>query len=450
MKSIIQIFLLQICCGIFTLHAQKPDTLFLTLEEAVSLALEQNPGLKQAKLNTDVRQQQLLAIRSTGLPQINGTARFVDNFSIAESLIPGEFLGQTGQIPLQFGVRFNLSAGVSVNQVLLNRERKANIEKLSLLMQADELQVQSAREELIFQVIQAFLHCQVLTREKQIQTDNLDRNSQLQAAAQVQFDNGVIRQLDLEQLTVLQANMATSLAQANLLFEEQVRVLKWLLAVDLQSPVQLVFQDEESRPFPFLDSLNLSKNIDFQLLVKEAELARMEEKVISSAYFPSLIAFFDYTYSGQGNKLNLSEDNFFSFHNGLWGLQLSVPIFSGFQKKHLLQANALKKDQISLLGENLRRAKVLEFKNARSKVLENERLLNAQLDNMDLSRKVYDVTSLSYREGVESLSSLLHAETNFKIAQSHYLNALLDYQLSELNYARVTGLLSAFIDSWEQ
>lgn len=440
----IHLLILFSCCSA---NAQSTDTLLLSLQEAVRLALENNPDLQQDQLNVKIRERQLQTLKATGLPQIAVSARFTDNFSIAESLLPGEIFGQTGQVPVRFGTRFLFNTGVQVHQIVLDKERKIKVKKLNMVRQADELQVRAGKEELIYQIAQVYIQCQITIQQKQIQAGNLKRNEQLLAIAQVQFDNGVIKKVDLDQLTVMRNNLTTSLANMELIIDEQIRLLKWYLALDPETPVNLAHFSQASNAYPLANELNLSENIDYQLLKKEKELVAMDRDMISAAYDPVVSAFFQYTFTGQGDRLNFSRDNFFTFHGGLWGLQLSVPIFDGFQKKHRLQENKLEFSQLGLQDQHLRRGKALEFESARAKVIENNRLFGAQLENMELSNTVYEITKLAYQEGVESLSELLHSENNLRQAQVHYLNALLEYRLAELNLAKVSGRLIAFIDA---
>ena len=95
---------------------------FNTLEETIGYAIENNNNLEGARIDQEIIQAQISEVKGRALPQINGSAGFTDNFSLQEQILPAEiFGGEPGTtLSVAFGNRYQYTAGVNVQQQLLN------------------------------------------------------------------------------------------------------------------------------------------------------------------------------------------------------------------------------------------------------------------------------------------------------------------------------------------
>src|SRR5206468_247553 len=56
-----------------------------------------------------------------GFPQISGVANFTDYLKIPTTLLPGEFFNKPGTyVPVQFGVTYQSTLGVSASQIIFD------------------------------------------------------------------------------------------------------------------------------------------------------------------------------------------------------------------------------------------------------------------------------------------------------------------------------------------
>ena len=159
-----------------------------------------------------------------------------------------------------------------------------------------------------------------------------------------------------------------------------------------------------------------------------------------------------YGYQGQTDRI-FSTDEAYALQGsptGVVGLSLSVPIFDGFKKKHQSQQVRVKQSQYYLDKQYLSNSLEMEFANAQQKLQQNKRLLESQKDNMEFAEELYDVTKLSYQEGVAPLTELLDAETSLKESQTQYLTSLLQVNLAELDHIKSSGQLSKILMNTNQ
>lgn len=430
-----------------TSYAQNSDTLFLNIEQATKLAITNNPDLKRVLLAEELLERQIETAKTAMLPKLNGSAGFTDNFSLPQQLLPGELLGQEGQIPVSFGVRYGINAGLELSQLIYSKEYKSNINKLASFRTTHRLQSLSSKEDLIYNVVHLYIQYQITQKQKEILTANLDRVSKLVEISRAQFNNGIIKKLDIDQLTVNRTNLLTEITNADIGLEQQINLLKFYLDIPLEKHIALSEDLEKIKRFPISHELMLDQNISYQLIREQLKVSELDKEVIKSSRYPTLSAFAQYNYTGQSDKLSFSEDNYSSFAAGLWGLNASIPIFDGFNSKRRLAENTIQLEQLELQERQLVNSVKLEFNNATNRINQNEILITTQKENMLLAQELYDITKLSYQEGIAPLTELLNAETSLREAQSQYLTALLNFKLAELEYIKVSGQLAKLIQS---
>ena len=434
--------------SIINLSAQNnQDTLYLDLKTAVEITLKNNPDLKRVQMNEEILNAQLDGAYSAFFPKISGKLGFTDNFSLPQQLLPGEIFGQEGQIPVKFGVRYGTSAGVELSQTIFNGRNIATVSKLDATKEVYSLQSLSKMEDLVFNVVQLYIQYQITQEQREIVISNYDRIEYLVKIAQAQFDNGIIKKLDVDQLKVNRTNIGSELTNIDIAAAQQMNIFRFYLDLERNQPLSLTEKLEDSEDFPLSDDLLLNENLNYRLLEQQIELTKIDRNVIKSDFLPTLSAFAQYNYTGQSNEFNFSNDKYTDFMAGVWGINLSIPLFDGFRTVNQLQENELAQQQLELDKKNLKNAAQLEFDNARVKMEQYEKSVLAQDENMVLAQELYNVTKISYHEGVAPLTDLLNAETSLKEAQSLYITSLLNYKLAELEHLKVSGKLVQLINS---
>jgi len=446
MKHIILTFLLFLSISIDTKADTDTDTLYLTVEKAVEIAVANNPDVRRVQLGSALLDKQIQGAKSNGLPQLNASAGYSDNFTIASQLLPGEIFGQEGQIPVQFGTRFGVNAGLELSQVIYNRSVKTNLKKLNLARSNVRLQSLATMEDLVYNVIQIYIQYQTTVKTKDILMSNRDRVDQLVGISQAQYENGIIKKLDVDQIKVNRNNLITEISNVDISLEQLTNYLRFYLSINQDQTIILTEELDNEVRYPLADELLLNENINYRLLKNQKILAEYDDEVIKAAKYPTLSAYAQYSYTGQANKLNFKSDNYSGFRNGIWGINASINIFDGFATKRKLEENKIAREQMDLDLLQLENAINLEYNNAVTNIRQNDILISNQLDNMDLANEVYEITKMSYQEGVAPLTELLNAETGLKEAQSQYLTALINFKLAELEHVKSSGQLAQLIN----
>lgn len=427
--------------------AQETIT-FNTLEETINYAIENNNNLEAARLDQDIIQAQIDEVKGRALPQINGNAGFTDNFSLQEQQLPAEvFGGEPGTtIGVAFGNRYQYTAGVSIQQQLLNFQLFSSIKSTAALAELRNLQTLVTTQDLIVNVIQTYIQIQVFEKQIELLQQNYNRTDNLIDLSEKRLEEGIIRKLDLNQLLVNRSNLETQIQDAEFGRNQQMRLFKVLLQIPIATEVKLLEKLEDREPYPLGAELLLDANLEYQQLDKSLELSIIDQKLIKSEYLPTLSANFGYNYLGQSNQfVDFDPGVYQGQWSGTWGLSASIPIFDGFQRRNRLKQKEFTTEQLELDRETLQLNIEKEFGDAREQLLLSNSQIESQKTNMDLAQENYDGIKTSYNEGVANLTELLDSEFALRQAQSNYLNALLQAKVAEVTLLKSSGKLSQLI-----
>ena len=418
----------------------------LTMEECIAYAVANNPNIEKVRLNEASNEYRIDEVKAQGLPQVNATGQFLDNYALPEQILPGEFLGMPGEdVAVTFGTRYNVSGNVEVTQMLFNKSYFTGLKAARSSQELYKLQSFSTVEELAYNVARVYYQLQITERQRSIVEANLERIEQLLEITRVQYEEGIVKKVDVDQLRVNRTNILTEMQRLDISYAQQLNLLKFYMGMDMDAGLAIREETTEEPEYNLADELLLSQNTNLQLLDKQMELLRLEQENIKAGYFPTVSAFARYGYQGQSQQFRFSGEDYNSFGAGTWGINLNVPIFDGLRKKNQIQQNQVNQEKLRLDQIQTVRSAKMAFKNANNNLDQNQALIDQQEANMELARELYEVTRLSYREGIAPLTELLNAETSLKEAQTQYLTALLQLKLAELEHLKSSGRFAEII-----
>lgn len=424
--------------------AQQKDTLRLTLTEAIDYAVKNNLQLKSAQLDETNNQFKIKEVKSSALPQISGSAGGTDNFQRASQLLPGDLLGQPGKvIPVKFGTRFVYDGTLKLNQTIYDPSLKTGLKVAKESQGLYELQSFQSKEDLIYNMANLYIQIQLAEKQKELYAGNIDRTKKLLDITSLQLKEGIAKKVDVEQLKVNLTNMQTQLSNAENDYEKAIDNLKLLMNLDLEQLV-VITAPVASEQITVSKQLNLDANTDLNILDKQIQLQNLNTENIKAGYKPSLSFSANYGRQWQTDKL-FKKDATTGISSGYYSLNLNIPIFDGFKKRNQIAQSKIAAQQLELNKVYTAKNIQTQFRTANNNLSQNQKVFEAQTQNMKLAEDLYNVAKLSYTEGISDLSELINAENSLREAQSQYLTAMLQTRLAELETMKASGQLSQLI-----
>lgn len=428
--------------GLFQPLQAQGEPQALTLQASVQYALQNSARIQTALLNVDKNDQFVKEVLSAGLPQVNLSGNYTYNLKIATQLVPAEFFGgSAGEFAkVQFGTKMNTTLSGEVTQLLFSRTFFLGLDAARKSRKLYELQTDQVKDELAYTIAQLYYSIQVTQKQRNVLQANLDQVKSLLSLTEKQFTNGMAKKIDVDQLNVNRINVENQLKNLDLQVEQLKQTLKFNMAMPLDQPITLTDTiSEASFVLPDLQmfTADFSQQKDLAILDVQAQLNQLNVDQYRYGYWPSLSAFGNYNYQGQGNKF--SQLTWFDF--GSVGLSLNVPIFDGFRKRAQIQQARIDQLQLNQTRRLTTQSISLAYNQALLELQTNINNLQSLSENRRVAEEVYRVSQSRFTQGIAPITEVLTAETSMREAQTNYLSALLQVKLAEIAIQNAKGTL---------
>jgi outer membrane protein len=187
-------------------------------------------------------------------------------------------------------------------------------------------------------------------------------------------------------------------------------------------------------------SYKYTDRLDYQFLDIGKKLDEYNVKRYKLSYYPTLSLVGAYTESAYRTSFDF-------FNGGSWfntsyiGINLNVPIFSGFANNAAVKTAQLQLQQQQIQLDNLKNSIDKDVAQATNNFYNAVKTLDYQKKNMDLAESVYDQSKKKYEAGTGSTLDITQAQTDLQTAQNNYINAMYDAIIAKVDYMNATGKL---------
>ncbi len=418
------LFLLLTCWN-SSLWAQDSATVIIgSFGELEKLVTESNPDLKSYQLNIEKAQKDLSIAKAYRLPTASATFNSQNNLSLATTPVPGEFFGQPGStVNVQFGQEYTYNAGVTIQKNLFDIEALQRMKKARLGIGLANAQEQNFQEKLAQQACYYYHTALVAKRSVKLWQKDLDLADSLKQLAQKKHDEGLLNALSLNQAKINALMVQQNLNSSQQLYEQCLTELRVLVGLNSKEPLTLT--EELSYELPKRYTVEkLQSSPELALASIQKQQAEIQVNVQKAALLPklSLTSYFGKQQFNEEFGLNFGNDSWTNY--SYLGLNLNIPIFSGFANRNRLKSSKIELDRAQLSLQSQTRTLASQDQRLVEDYLSS--LKNAQLANeaMQLYQTNQELTYQQYSEGLVSLDRYLSSFEEYLKAESSFINAL--------------------------
>lgn len=452
------------------LMAQPPDTARVTrheftIQQAIDYAKKNNTAVKNALLDVEMQQQVNREVTSRALPGINGSLSTTYNPNVATQVIPNFISPATyqvlidegvsgssgpitmpddfGFIAAQFGTKYSTNVGVSLSQILFDGQVFVGLQARSATMDFARKKVEITEEMIKTNIYKVYYQLVIGKKRIALLDSNVSTTAKLLKDTRAIYDNGFVEKLDVDKVNVQFVNLQTEMVKALNALSNGYYGLKVLIGMPVSDELILT------------DTLNdqtikegVLENSTYQYEDrKEYQFGKIGEKLnqynirrYQLSQIPTVSLNGSYAKNAQRDKWNF-------FNNGPWysissiSLNVSVPIFNGFSTRAKIQQARidLKKTQNSI--DSLKISIDAEVATAKNNFRSAISTVDAQKSNMELADNIYQQTRKKYESGIGSQLEIDNAQTQLRLAQDNYINALYDAAVAKIDFLKATGKL---------
>ncbi|UAM97767.1 TolC family protein [Polaribacter litorisediminis] len=436
-----------------SLKAQE-KTMKLSLEEAISFALENSYNNKAAVNDISSAKEKVWETTTIGLPQINAKVDYQNFLKQPVSLLPAAAFDNTtstietveeyfnlqansqptppdGFIPVVFGTKQNVNASVTLTQLLFDGSYLVGLQSaktfLKISKQAQEKTALVTREA----VINAYGNVLVTESSIDILKSNITILEKNYQDAKKIYENGLNEEEDVEQLEITLGNLKSQLNSAKRMKE----IAYQMLNLALGSPIETNLILTDSLDALAINNINLgliseafnvNNHIDFKIAENNREGNRLMVKLEQSKALPSLSAFVNYGSQAFSDTFSLFDRDQRWFQSSLLGVSLNVPIFSSFGRKSTTAQAKIALETADLRLEETKQRLSLQAKKAKNDYQFSIENYQTAKKNVGLAKRIEKKQRIKFFEGISSSFDLLQAQNQLYSQQQNYIQSMLD------------------------
>lgn len=402
---------------------------FASLEAVWQYADQHAAQIKIAragKVSSGISVQQSMA---TLMPTVQANGGFTDNVNIQPTLVPAS-LFNPGAPPdtyaeASFGKRYLYNGSLSVQWNLLNLHDWFSIKAAKLNDEIEALNIVKTKRIVYEQLAGAWYSCLLVVEAEKLFKENLSSANTIYKLAVKKLEEGVINTITLNTAAINMERAAKNLEEASHNKLVQLNNLKLILGIG----DSITIGDPVKAP-SVIDTSITGTDPEIAIAEKKMFLAAQQLKIAKAAFAPTLSIVYQY-------NTQVAADEFLKFGNSntlpqqLWGLRLSVPIFSGNLKR-----NQVKKAKNDFTTSNA----IYEQVKNESHVQNTNLMLSAQQSQQSLKRSekmlaLYKSNDQHAQqrltEGVISLDERLKYYTDMNQGEQEYLQQLSDLYIQQ-------------------
>ncbi|WP_343692440.1 efflux RND transporter permease subunit [Chitinophaga sp.] len=425
----------------FTMKGKSQEKVSLSLKQAVDSGLIANQQIKIAEIEAKKAKYSLKEAQSYLYPQIEATATYMRNIKPVVFYLPTFGINAAGQITYDAKQLQAIPASaanaytgtVNVNMPLFNATVSGNVKSAKLNENLQMANVELSRWELADEIRKAYFN--VLISRQQLATGvaALNRAEQRLNESKTILSKGYASVNDTLTAWSNVSLMHINVMKAQTAVEISSNYLKSML--DLSPDAELDLTDTIGMSLLGDQQLLVeiskaeSKRPDFQVNDWKRQIAEQEINNEKVKRLPSLGFIGQYGIQAQSENFKFGS---YQYPNNVFvGVQLSIPIFTGFRTDARVRQSMLQLDQLAAERILLTKQASLQIRNgmaslveSKSKIERLKELCIARERSLEFVRSRWKMGLVKYTEVADADLSLLQSNNDYTQGVFEYLSAI--------------------------
>jgi len=449
MKNILQIAsIVLLVFSSWSLKAQTENITNFSLQEAQNYALENSYSVKGTDYDLKVAKKKVWEAISTGLPQVKANADYTKNLDIAVSLLPAEIFGGTAgeYTPVKFGQTYASSASVSVDQKIFDGSYIVGLGAAKVFVQLSQNTKVKSEIEVKDIVAQAYYNVLVARENYNTIAENVAITKKTHFETKAYYENGFREELDVDQVMLMLKRSENQLSDAKRTISNAFIMLKFTMGYDIEKEIELK-NDLDSFINPLLISktksteLDLENHIDYRIVSTQLKAQKLIIRNEQAGYLPNLSAFYNYGKNTSTDASNVYKSSVPWFKSSMIGLKMSMPIFTGFNRRSKIKQEKINYKKIEDLKYNTEQSLKKDLSISYNSLVNAKDNYENDLKGLEIAKRIYERTLVKFNEGISTSTDLSNNEQQYLNSHSAYINSTLQLLNSKIAFDKALGKL---------
>lgn len=435
MKRILKpVLTLSLVLCVASQSVQAQDTLRISLQDAVRIALSDNPTMKVAGQEIQLKKEARKEAYAGLFPEAN----LVGSYSRA---IKKQSFAMMGEV-IEVGTDNTYSGGLSVSLPVF---APALYKSISLTKTDVDLAVEKSRAsrlDMVNQVTKAFFQLLLAQDSYEVLLKSYKQSEDNYNVVKAKYEQGAVSEYDKISADVQMRSLKPTVVSARNgvnLANLQLKVLMGMEA-DVEVAIEGNLKDYEMAMFtrqamPRPD--NLSNNSTLKQLDLNALQLRQTLKLKYTNFMPTLSASFQYMYTSMNNNFKFKEYDWRPYST--FGLNLSIPLFRGSNFTQLKQTRIQMK-QLEENRVNTERQLTMQATSYLDNMAASTEQVVSNKEAVFQAEKGRTIAEKRYEVGKGTILELNSSEVALTQARLTYNQSIYDYLVAKADLDLVLGV----------
>ena len=419
--------------------AQPEQKLVLTLEQALEIALSENPTIKVADQQIEIKRYAKKGTYASLYPQIDGTVtyqRVIQKQTMSMDMGTGE------PMTIRVGSDNSFNGGIALGMAVVNAQLWESLKVSALDVELAVEQARSSRIDMVEQVTKAYYGILLAKQSHELYQRVYDNAVENNKIVKKRFEVGQVSEYDLITSNVSVQNSLPNVIEAEYTVTLALWQLKALLGIDLQKEIDVLgslmdYVSALDKGYE-LSQLDLENNSTLKQLDMQEKMLEHALKITKLANVPSLSVNAAYLYTALGN------DGKF-FVKTAWnpyayaGLQLNIPIFAGGKRRAATREASLNLSNLQLQRENAERQLRVGIVQYLNNMQSSVKKYHASAATVDQAQRGYDIAVKRYDVGRGTLVDIDNSQVALIQSELSRNQAIYNFLTAKTSLDKVLG-----------
>ncbi len=425
----------------FTLKAE--DTLRVTLNRAIEIALNENATIKVA--DKEIKRVEYSKYERQGglLPNVSLSSAY--QRAIKKQKMFFSFPGMPPRPEgIEVGQDNTFTGAISASLPIIAPQLWATI-KLSEIELAMSLEsARASKINLVNQVTKAYYGILLTQDSYKVIKRSYENSAENAKIIYNKFQQGSVSEYEWIRADVQARNAMTNVVTSENAVNLAKLQLKMLMGIDMFTEI---VTDEKLSDFEkvmyaevlSIDTTQLVKNSDLKQFEIQKKQLNQSEKIHKASLLPTLAANLNYQYMSYADDTITFTKEQRWFPTSTLGVQLSVPLFQGGAKYNKSRQIKIQKEEMELQRENLLRSLQLQAINYMNNIKNSLKKIESNKEGLRQADKALAISQKMYEVGMGTYLDLNNADLAYINAGLSYNQSVFDYLSAKADLEKLLG-----------
>lgn len=406
----------------------------LTLDDAIDIALAENPTIKVAEQDVQLKEMAKQETTMGLLPEANLSGSYQRTIE-KQTMVMND-------MRFKVGVNNMYTGGLSVSLPVF---APALYKSMNLTRTDVELAMETARaskQDLVCQVTKAFYQLMLAQDSYAVLQKSLAQSEENFRIVSAKYDEGKVSEYDKISAEVQMRNLKPSVISAGNAVELSKLQLKVLMGVtaDVDIIVEGNLKDYEEQMYASmltLDSLSLAQNSSLLQMDLNSRLLQNTLSIQQQNFMPNVALQFNYMYTCMADNFDFGNYNWNPYSNV--SLSVSIPLFK-YSNFSTVKKTRLQMNQLQLNRDYAERQLRMQMDTYLNNMAASAEQVSSNKEAIVQAQKGRDIAQTLYDVGRGTVLELNSAEVALTQSELTYSQSVFDWLTAKADLDKLLGV----------